>query len=101
MMDLMSETETSTDSFVTRIVRWLFGLDYERNVGGIERLLRYVVGSGFVVIGIGIGVISPVESTVVNVLLMLAFVLWGVYSIYQARVRYCPVNYAVGRNSAS
>jgi fatty acid desaturase len=78
--------------------RWTFGIGYERNVGGIERTVRYVLGTAFTLAAVALAVV-PVLGTLWNGVLAVACLGTGLYLIYEARVQYCPLNGTLGRST--
>lgn len=94
-------TETSgrsTDPFV-QFYRWVFGLGYERNVGGPERAVRYTLGALSVLAGLGVVAVPVLGGALTDAALGLGLLATGLYLIYEARTQYCPVNHTIGRST--
>lgn len=71
----------------------------EKNVGGMDRTLRIILGLVMVVammmvIGFGTALETAVQGTVASILLVLAFILLGT-----AGSQRCYVNRVLGRNT--
>lgn len=79
--------------------RWVFGIGYERNVGGLERTVRYTAGALSVLAGIGVIVFPVVETTLGNAIIGVVLLVTGLYLIYEARVQYCPLNDTLDRST--
>jgi drug/metabolite transporter (DMT)-like permease len=89
--------DTRGGAFV-QFYRWVFGVGHERNVGGPERTLRYILGALLVLSGVGVAIASPFGG-VSNAVVAVAVFVSGLYSIYEARVQYCPLNHSIGRST--
>lgn len=79
--------------------RWVFGKGHERNVGGLERTIRYLLGFGCLAAAAGVLVAPLLESGVGNVPLGVVLAVGGLYLVYEAQVQYCPLNHTVGRST--
>lgn len=79
--------------------RWIFGIGYERNVGGTERTLRYL--GGVVLLGAAAGVLfwSIAGPGLPNLVIASLLAITGLYLIYEAQVQYCPGNHVLGRST--
>lgn len=76
----------------------MFGVGHERNVGGTERTVRYAPGGLLVVVAVALAAV-PQFGTVANAAVVVALLVSGAYLIYEARVRYCPLDHTVGRST--
>lgn len=98
----MQNTAQSTDgdrpNAAVRLVRWVFGLGYARNVGGAEQLGRYLLGAAVTALGIYL-LAFPILGFAPNLLLAVCFLAGGSYLVYEARVQYCPLNATLGRST--
>lgn len=92
--------ETRGPAFV-QFYRWVFGLGYERNVGGAERTIRYTLGALCVLVGIGIVPFPVLGGALANAVLAFVLIVGGLYLIYEAQVQYCPLNHTIGRSTYS
>jgi FtsH-binding integral membrane protein len=79
--------------------RWVFGIGNERNVGGLERTIRYLLGFGLLAAAAGVLLAPMLESGLGNVPLGVVLAASGLYLVYEAQVQYCPLNHAVGRST--
>lgn len=84
---------------LVQFYRYVFGIGYERNVGGIERTLRYTSGGLFVILGAGLLAFPVFGNAFWNALLAFILLGGGLYLIYEARVQYCPLNETFDRNT--
>lgn len=85
---------------IVEFYRLVFGIGYDRNIGGIERTVRYVAGAVAILAGIGL-VVFPVLGPTLVTILALALGICGLYLLYEARVQYCPLNHTIGRSTHS
>lgn len=85
-------------NFAVRLVRWVFGLGYARNIGGTEQAIRYLLGAAGTVLGLYL-LAFPVIGFASNLVLALCFLAAGSYLVYEARVQYCPLNATLGRST--
>ncbi|MFC6953952.1 YgaP-like transmembrane domain [Halorubellus litoreus] len=79
--------------------RWVFGIGHERNVGGLERTIRYLLGFACLAAAAGVLLAPVLESGLGNVPLGAALAVCGLYLVYEAQVQYCPLNHTVGRST--
>lgn len=100
----MSRHSTSdrgrANAFV-QFYRWVFGIGYERNIGGPERTVRYTLGAVFSIIGIGLLVTPIVGDFFLNGAVALILFAGGLFLIYEAQVQYCPLNHTFERSTYS
>jgi hypothetical protein len=66
---------------------------HERNVGGVERPVRYTLGTLLVLVS-AVLVLFPMLDGLANYGLLAVMLVSGLYLIYEARVQYCPLNFA-------
>ena len=97
MSDGNTDGAGSGGAFV-RFYRWVFGIGHEPNVGGAERTVRYALGGLLVVVALALAAVSQF-GTVANAGVVIALLVSGAYLIYEARVRYCPLNDTIGRST--
>lgn len=83
----------------TQFARWVLGIGYERNVGGTERTIRYILGGLCVLAGIGVVTVPVPGNPLVTAGLAVVLLIGGAYLIYEARVQYCPLNHTLDRNT--
>ncbi|WP_435364493.1 YgaP-like transmembrane domain [Haloarchaeobius sp. DYHT-AS-18] len=81
-----------------QLYRWTLGIGHERNIGGVERTVRYTLGIVFVLAALAVLVV-PVLSGLTNLALAVVLFLCGAFAIYEARVQYCPLNDSLGRST--
>lgn len=79
--------------------RWAFGIGHERNVGGLERTIRYLAGVACLAAAAGVLLAPLLASGVGNVPAGVALAAGGLSLVYEAQVQYCPLNRAVGRST--
>lgn len=79
--------------------RWVFGIGHERNVGGIERAVRYTLGAVFTLVGLVLLVVPVLGAPLKNAILSIGLIIGGLYLIYEARVQYCPLNHTFDRST--
>lgn len=79
--------------------RWVFGKGHERNVGGLERTIRYLAGFACLAASAGVVLAPVLESGVGNVPLGVGLAVGGLYLVYEAQVQYCPLNHTAGRST--
>ncbi|WP_227133407.1 YgaP-like transmembrane domain [Halorubellus salinus] len=95
-------TDSSGKSLRAGVVqgyRWVLGLGHERNVGGLERTIRYLFGFGCLAAAAGVLLAPVLESGVGNVPFAAVLAVSGLYLVYEAQVQYCPLNHTVGRST--
>lgn len=98
----MSRTDThgaELSNAFSQFYRWVFGIGYERNIGGRERAIRYTAGAVCSVVGLGLLIAPMLESMLLNGVLALVLLVCGVYVIYEAQVQYCPFNHTFDRST--
>ena len=95
-----AEGQERANAFV-QFLSYVLGRGHERNLGGMERLIRYAFGVLFVLAGVGIVIVPVLANTFANAFLALVLVVLGANSIYQAQVQYCPLNNTIGWSSYS
>jgi hypothetical protein len=83
---------------LVQFYRWVFGLGHERNVGGIERSIRYTLG-GLCLIATGALLVFPFRSGISNSVLAVVLAITGLSLVYEAQVQYCPLNQTIGRST--
>lgn len=97
-------TEESTDGAgdagaLVRLYRWLFGVGYDRNVGGLDRTLRYPLGPLAVLAGLA-AIRYPIPGgTPATVVLAVLLIPNGVQLVNETRTRYSPLYELVGRDT--
>lgn len=79
--------------------RWVVGIGYERNVGGLERAIRYAAGALAVLAGAAVAAVPILGDGRANAVVAVGLVAAGAYLIYEARVQYCPLNHTLDRNT--
>lgn len=90
--------EERRNAFV-QFYRYVLGIGHERNVGGLERTIRYTLGGLFVIAGVGIVTFPVLGSAFANAVLALVLIAGGMWLIYEAQVQYCPLNHTIGRST--
>lgn len=90
---------TDRGNAFVQFYRWVFGLGYERNIGGAERAIRYTFGALFVLAGIGIVAFPIIGDALLNGVIAVVLLAGGMYLIYEARVLYCPLNHTFDRST--
>lgn len=84
---------------LVQFYRWVFGIGYERNVGGPERTIRYVLGALSVLGGLGVVAFPVLGDALATAVLAFVLLAVGAYLIYEAQVQYCPLNHTFDRNT--
>lgn len=92
---------TDRGNAFVQFYRWVFGLGYERNIGGPERTIRYTLGALLVLAGIGIITFPILGDALLNAVLVVVLIVGGLFLIYEARVQYCPLNHTFDRSTYS
>lgn len=82
----------------SQFYRWVFGIGHERNVGGVERSIRYTLG-GLCFLGTAALLFFPVLTGISNTVLAVVLAITGLYLVYEAQVQYCPLNHTLGRST--
>lgn len=83
---------------LTQFYRWALGIGYERNVGGTERAVRYLLGAALLFAGAVVAFL-PVVAGALNWVVVVVALVSGLYLVYEAQVQYCPLNDTVGRST--
>lgn len=84
---------------VARLYRWLFGIGYDRNVGGLDRTLRYPLGPLAVLVGLYV-VANPIPGgTPASAILAIILIPNGVQLLNETRTRYSPLYELFGRDT--
>lgn len=94
-------TNGTRGNAAVQFYRWLFGIGHERNVGGVERTIRYSVGALCALAGPVVFAFPVVSDATKNTVLALVLLVGGLYGIYEAQVQYCPLNNTFDRSTYS
>lgn len=95
------DTNSKRGNAFVQFYRWVFGIGHERNIGGLERTVRYTLGSLFTLGGFVVFVFPILSDTISNAVLALVLIVCGLYGIYEAQVQYCPLNHTFDRSTYS
>lgn len=90
---------TGRGNAFTQFYRWIFGIGYERNIGGAERTIRYTLGALLVLAGIATVLVPVIGNPLMNAVAAVILIVGGAYQIYEARVQYCPLNHTFERST--
>lgn len=95
---MSSDHSQGRGNAVVQLYRWVFGIGYERNVGGVERTVRYTLGGVCLLAAVAVVALGPLEL-LATTLVAAVLALTGAYLVYEARVQYCPLNHRIGRST--
>lgn len=93
------DNQRRTNDAFRQFCRYVFGVGQERNIGGVERALRYSFGILLLLAGVTIALFPVFTRTLTRIALAVSGFAGGLFVIYEAQVQYCPFNKTVDRST--